>query len=155
MFERIFTFLKTLPGSAPNARSLTADDPQIAAAALLIHVINADGEKNAQEQAGLAAALSSAYNLHGAELKALMRVAEEAEASAVDVYTFTSVLMRYLDEDARAEFIRYVWEIVLSDGEMHELEENLVWRIAELIGVDTRVRVTMRQKVLAEREGGI
>lgn len=154
MFEHIFTFLKNLPGVAQNARFLTADDPRIAAAALLIHVINADGEKNAEEQAGLAAALSRAYNLHGAELKALMKAAQEAEASAVDLYVFTSVLVRHLDEDARVEFIRYVWEIVLSDGEMHELEENLVWRIAELIGVDSRVRVTMRQQVQREREGG-
>lgn len=155
MFERFFNFLKNLPGASQNSRTLADDDPQVAAAALLIHVVRADGEKSPEEQAGLAAALSRAYNLHGSELKALMKTAEEAEASAVDLYSFTSVLMRHLDEDARAEFIRFVWEIVLSDGEMHELEENLVWRIAELIGVDSRVRVTMRQQVQQGRQKDI
>jgi len=156
MFERIFAFLKNLPGGqTASAKSLTADDPRVAAAALLIHVINADGQRNAEEQATLTAALSKAYNVHGSELKALMKTAQEAEAAAVDIYVFTNVLMRHLDENARVEFIRLVWEIVFSDGEMHELEENLVWRIAELIGVDSRVRVTMRQQVQQQREGGL
>ncbi|GGA61447.1 hypothetical protein GCM10011385_13920 [Nitratireductor aestuarii] len=156
MFESIFAFLKNLPGGqVTSAKSLTADDPRVAAAALLIHVINADGQKNAEEQAELTAALSRAYNVHGAELKALMKTAQEAEGAAVDIYVFTNVLMRHLDETARVEFIRLVWEIVLSDGEMHELEENLVWRIAELIGVDSRMRVTMRQEVQKQREGGL
>jgi len=156
MFESIFAFLKNLPGGqVTSAKSLTADDPRVAAAALLIHVINADGQKNAEEQAELTAALSRAYNVHGAELKALMKTAQKAEGAAVDIYVFTNVLMRHLDETARVEFIRLVWEIVLSDGEMHELEENLVWRIAELIGVDSRMRVTMRQEVQKQREGGL
>jgi len=156
MFESIFAFLKNLPGGqVTSAKWLTADDPRVAAAALLIHVINADGQKNAEEQAELTAALSRAYNVHGAELKALMKTAQEAEGAAVDIYVFTNVLMRHLDETARVEFIRLVWEIVLSDGEMHELEENLVWRIAELIGVDSRMRVTMRQEVQKQREGGL
>jgi uncharacterized tellurite resistance protein B-like protein len=79
-----------------------------------------------------------------------LRAAEEAEADAVDLYAFTSVLKRHYDENARAEFIRLMWEMVLSDGEMHELEDNLVWRVAELIGIDTRTRVNMRQSVQAE-----
>jgi len=154
MFERIFAFLKNLPGGhGASSRTLTEDDPRVAAAALLVHVIRADGERNDDELRGLTAALSKAYNLHGAELKAVIEAAQEAEASAVDIYTFTTVLKRHLDEEARIEFIRLVWEIVLSDGVMRELEENLVWRIAELIGVDGRTRVTIRQQVLEERGG--
>jgi len=49
-----------------------------------------------------------------------------------------------------------MWEVVFSDGELHELEDNLVWRVAELIGVDTRTRVSMRQSVQAgdRKDGG-
>jgi len=34
--------------------------------------------------------------------------------------------------------------------EAHELEDNVVWRVAELVGVESRDRILMRQKV---REG--
>ncbi|MCT7377253.1 TerB family tellurite resistance protein [Chelativorans salis] len=153
MFERILSFLKDLPAGGDTSRHLDADDPRVAAAALLIHVMAADGERSDEEQARLKETLSQAYDLHGAELKALMKAGEEAEADAVDLYTFTSVLKRHLDHDARAEFIRLMWEIVFADGEMHELEDNLVWRVAELIGVDTRTRVTMRQRVRKTEDG--
>ena len=38
-----------------------------------------------------------------------------------------------------------MWEIVYADGELHELEDNVVWRVAELIGVDRRDRVEARR----------
>src|SRR5690606_3079838 len=131
---------------------LVDDDPRVAAAALLIHVMAADGVCSDEERARLKEALSRAYDVSGTELKTLLRAAEEAEADAVDLYSFTSVLKRHLDEKARADFIHLMWEVVFADGEMHELEDNLVWRVAELIGVDTRTRVTMRQR--AQREEG-
>jgi uncharacterized tellurite resistance protein B-like protein len=152
MFERILSFLKDLPSGDKAARHLSEDDPRVAAAALLIHVMAADGVCNEDERARLKDARSRAYNVSGSELKALMKAAEAAEADAVDLYTFTSVLKRHLDEDARGEFIRLMWEVVFADGEVHELEDNLVWRVAELIGVDSRTRVTMRQRV--QREEG-
>lgn len=155
MFERILSFLRDLPAGGNGTGKLTVDDPRVAAAALLIHVMSADGVASPDEQKRLREALSKAYNLRGADLKALMKAGEEAEAEAVDLYVFTSVLNRNLDEDARAEFIRLMWEIVFADGEMHELEDNLVWRVAELIGVDSRTRVLMRQRVrTADGEGG-
>lgn len=153
MFERILSFLKDLPAGDGGPQRLDVDDPRVAAAALLIHVMNADGERSAEEQKRLKETLSAAYNVKGPELKALMKAGEEAEAEAVDLYIFTSVLKNNLDEEARAEFIRLMWEIVYADGELHELEDNLVWRVAELIGVDTRTRVTMRQRV-QQAEGG-
>ncbi|WEX09970.1 TerB family tellurite resistance protein [Chelativorans sp. AA-79] len=154
MFDRILSFLKDLP-AGDKASGLEEDDPRVAAAALLIHVMTADGICSEDERVRLKSALSRAYNVSGAELKTLMKAAEEAEADAVDLYAFTSVLKRNLDEEARAEFVRLMWEVVFSDGELHELEDNLVWRVAELIGVDSRTRVTMRQEVRAKgrREG--
>lgn len=150
MFERILSFLKDFPGG-DRASRVKDDDPRVAAAALLIHVMTADGVCSDDERARLKAALARAYNVSGPELRALMKAAEEAEADAVDLYTFTSVLMRHLDEDARAEFVRLMWEVVFADGEVHELEDNLVWRVAELIGVDARMRVVLRQEV--KRDG--
>ena len=61
---------------------------------------------------------------------------EAADREAVDLYAFTSVIKNRLDHAARVEFIEILWEIVLADGELHELEDNIVWRVAELIAVE-------------------
>ncbi|MFN3546262.1 MAG: TerB family tellurite resistance protein [Mesorhizobium sp.] len=146
MFDRFITFLKDLPG-AGNARERgDPDDPRLAAAALMVHVMEADGIEAAAERATLRDALTRAYGLTGRELDQFVRRAEAQVHQSVDLYAFTSVLKRHLDEKARIEFIGIMWEIVFADGEMSELEDNIVWRVAELIGVDRRDRVAMRQK---------
>jgi uncharacterized tellurite resistance protein B-like protein len=46
-----------------------------------------------------------------------------------------------------------MWEIVYADGELDELEDNTVWRVAELIGVERRDRIEARRKAAAEVPG--
>lgn len=153
MFDRILSFIKDLPGDG-HRRTDDRDDPRVAATALLFHVMDADGVRDAGEKARLSKALSDAYGVKGPELAALLRAGEEADQDSVDLYAFTSVLKRHLDSQARSEFIRIMWEVVLADGEMHELEDNLVWRVAELIGVDNRERILLRQEVQDRMPGG-
>jgi len=146
MFDRFINFLKDLPGAGTDRAEDDTDDPRMAAAALMVHVMEADGVEEDAERAALREALTRAYGLTGRELDVFVARAEEQVHQSVDLYAFTTVLKRHLDEQARIEFIGIMWEIVFADGEMSELEDNIVWRVAELIGVDRRDRVAMRQK---------
>ena len=146
MFDRFITFLKDLPGAASARERGDPDDPRLAAAALMVHVMEADGVEEDAERATLREALTRAYGLTGRELDQFVARAEEQVHQSVDLYAFTSVLKRHLDEKARVEFIGIMWEIVFADGEMSELEDNIVWRVADLIGGARRDRVAMRQK---------
>jgi len=146
MFDRFMKFLKDLPGAGGDRAPEDSDDPRLAAAALMVHVMEADGVEEDAERAKLREALTRAYGLAGRELDEFVARAEEQVHQSVDLYAFTSVLKRHLDDQARIEFIGIMWEIVFADGEMSELEDNIVWRVAELIGVDRRDRVAMRQK---------
>ncbi|WP_367717519.1 TerB family tellurite resistance protein [Nitratireductor sp. GISD-1A_MAKvit] len=147
MFDSIMSFLKDLPGNSRQTIVKPEDDPRVAAAALLFHVLDADGIREASEVEKLRETLSSTYDLTGVELENIVKAGEKAEQEAIDLYAFTSVLKRHLDADARKAFIGLMWGIVFADGEMHELEDNLVWRVAELIGVDNRDRVLLRQEM--------
>ncbi|HEY4191832.1 MAG TPA: TerB family tellurite resistance protein [Mesorhizobium sp.] len=148
MFERVLSFFKDLPGGSGDG-GIGEDDPRIAASALLYHVMDADGVRQDVEWAKFKAALSQRYGVTGAELDALAKAGERADGEAVDLYAFTSVLKRQLDMDARRVFIGLMWEIVYADGELHELEDNVVWRVAELLGVERRDRIEARQKAAA------
>ncbi|WP_269931951.1 tellurite resistance TerB family protein [Aminobacter sp. HY435] len=144
MFERMISFLKDLPAS--GARRPHADDPRIAAAALMYHVMDADGDRQDVEWELLKKLLSEYYDVVGDELDQIVKAGEQADNEAVDLYAFTSVLKRSLDEEARKDFIGILWEIVYADGELHELEDNTLWRIAELIGVERRDRIDEKLK---------
>ena len=73
----------------------------------------------------------------------------QEESESVDLFGFTNVLCRELDQDGRKRIVEMLWEVVMADGVIHEFESNLVWRTAELLGVSTRDRVTLRQAVAA------
>lgn len=153
MIERLLAFFSAIPGNdAP--RGFSREDPRLATAALMFHVIEADGELGDVERKRLEEVLSEAYDLDGEALADLVASAEVADQEAVDLYSFTSVVKHNLDEKARIHFIELLWEMVYADGEVHELEDNLVWRIAELIGVSTRERIAMKHVVAARRNAG-
>jgi uncharacterized tellurite resistance protein B-like protein len=70
MFERVLSFLKELPGSGDHG-SAQADDPRVAASALLYHVMDADGARQDVEWAKFTAVLSQSYGVSGVDLDAL------------------------------------------------------------------------------------
>jgi uncharacterized tellurite resistance protein B-like protein len=51
------------------------------------------------------------------------------------------------------QFIGLLWTMAYADGRADELEDNTVWRIAELIGVDSRDRIAARQRIKASIAG--
>jgi uncharacterized tellurite resistance protein B-like protein len=146
MFERVLSFLKELPSSGSDRANARDDDPRIAAAALMYHVMDADGVRQDAEWERIKGLLSDLYGLSGDELHALILAGQQADSEAIDLYAFTSVLKRHLDQEARIRLIRVLWDVVYADGEIHELEDNTLWRVAELIGVERRDRIAMRQE---------
>jgi uncharacterized tellurite resistance protein B-like protein len=52
-----------------------------------------------------------------------------------------------MSEDERVRVVENLWEVVFADGESHEFEENLVWRVAELLGVHRRDRIAVKLAV--------
>jgi uncharacterized tellurite resistance protein B-like protein len=64
----------------------------------------------------------------------------------VDFYHFTSAISSLPDEE-KIEIIRMMWQVVFADHRNHELEDNMVWRIAELIHVPARQRTILRNQM--------
>ena len=151
MFERFQKFFQGL-GAEEEKPELSRDDPRVSAAALFFHVVDADGVVEQAERDKIKELLEKSYGLDGVQLQKLIAAGRQAEDESIDFYAFTSVLKRHLDAEQRVQFIELLWELVYADGVREELEDNVVWRVAELLGVSDRDRVLMRQRV-AERVG--
>lgn len=130
------------------------DDARLALAALLVHSIAIDGVTSEPERVKLREILSRSFGLSGDALELLIADAVKAEAEAVDLYRFTSVLKRRMSEDQRIRVIENLWEVTFADGTSHEFEENLVWRVAELLGVNRRDRIAMKNLVAESKSAG-
>lgn len=131
--------------SRPDAAAL-ALEPRLAVAALLVHLAAVDGAVKSEERKALKGALQDFYELSEDEVEKLIAEATHHDNEAVDFYRFTSALSA-LDTKERIEIIRMMWQVVFADRKNHELEDNMVWRIAELIGVSARDRTTLRAQM--------
>ncbi|GLI92480.1 TerB family tellurite resistance protein [Methylocystis echinoides] len=147
MFDALKSLISELTGETPAPRPLEAADYQLAAAALLVHIASIDGEFDDDERARIQQLIEERFGLPPGEARALIADARESEREAVDLYRFTSVLKRRLDEDGRRQVVGMLWDMAHADGSVHEFEENVVWRVAELLGVSTRERVELRREV--------
>ncbi len=147
MFDALKQFVEELVGGHTAERHFDETDHRLAAVALLVHAMQIDGTIEDTEKAMLAELVRERYGLDARDAATLVAEAEEKNAEAVDLYSFTSVLKRALDDEHRQEVVKMLWRIVYADGNVHEFEDNLVWRVAELIGVSSRDRIRIRKEV--------
>ena len=122
------------------------DDPKLAVAALLVHLAEVDGTVDEVEKLAVRGALQDFYGMDEEAVRELIRAARRTDAEAVDFYRFTSAL-KELEEAERIEIVRMMWQVVFADNKNHELEDNMVWRIAELIGVSARQRTILKTQM--------
>ena len=94
------------------------------------------------------------FGLDEAAANELVTSATQAEQQAVDLYRFTSLLNRALDESGRQQIIEMMWQVAYADGRVTEFEDNLIWRAADLLHVPSRARIELRQRVAESRRDG-
>jgi uncharacterized tellurite resistance protein B-like protein len=150
MFEAFKHFVAELTDGAKHPNQFGDDDYRLAAAALLVHAAAIDGEMSQPERDKLRAVLKQRFTLDDAAADELIEKATAAEHEAVDLYHFTHLLNRTLNEPGRAKVIEMMWEIVYADGRRDELEDNLLWRAADLLGVSPRERIELRQRIAGQ-----
>jgi len=153
MFETFRSFVADIIDGERHPSQFADDDYRLAAVALLVHAATIDGEMSSNERDKLHAVVKKRFKLDDALADELIDKATAAEHESVDLYHFTSLLNRVLDEEGRARVIEMMWEIVYADGRRDELEDNLLWRAADLLGVSSRERIELRQRIAKEAGG--
>ena len=149
LWNRLVNFVEGVDDEEGRLKDMHEEELRVASAALLINAGSIDGKFDSNEKQKVKALLQRRFDLKPDELKRLFQEASAEEREAVDLYRFTKVLCRNLDQDGRKRIVVMLWEVVMVDGVVDEFEANLVWRVAELIGVSTRDRVTLRKMVEA------
>jgi uncharacterized tellurite resistance protein B-like protein len=122
-------------------------DYRVAAAALLVHVASLDGDLSEADRDKLRELLQTRFELDAERTDELIDAAIAADHDAVDFYSFTHVLMRALDEAGRRRMVEMMWQMVYVDGSVNEFEDNVMWRVADLLGVSSRERIALRRRV--------
>jgi len=150
MFASFKSFIADFVDGEKHPAQFAEGDYRLAAAALLVHAAAIDGEMLPSERDKLHAVIKQRFALDDTATDELIEKATAAEHESVDLYHFTQLLNRTLDEEGRAKVIEMMWEIVYADGRRDELEDNLLWRAADLLGVSPRERIALRRRIGGE-----
>jgi uncharacterized tellurite resistance protein B-like protein len=149
MLAALKTFLNDIVSGDQDPNRFEANDYRVAAAALLVHAAVIDGQFTDAEREKLTELVRRRFDLDATAAAELIEAATTAEREAVDLYRFTSLLNRTLDDEGRRRMVEMMWEVVFTDRRATEFEDNLIWRVADLLGVSGRERVTLKQQVAA------
>lgn len=151
MLERLNSFFQSII-AGDSGSEFDGNDTRVLIVALCFQVMEADGTISPAERKILKKSIREHYDLDRSKIDALMEAGQQAESEAVDYYHFTSELKRRLNESQRLELVNVLWDIVYADGVRNEMEDHILWRVADLLGVSDRDRVLARQKA-AQRAG--
>jgi len=147
MLDGLRQFITEMVSPDAQQRVFDETDYRLAATALLIHIVSLDGEPTAVERRKLHSLIESSFKLDPGTADRLIASATRAESDAVDLYRFTSVIMREVDEAGRRRIVEMMWEMVFADGKVTEFEDNVLWRAADLLGISGRDRIDLKHLV--------
>jgi uncharacterized tellurite resistance protein B-like protein len=134
------------PASPPDPEA----EQHLAAVALLVHVARVDGTLAAVERDRLARLLTPRFASTEADARALIERAISFDNETRDVAAFVEMIGRDVTEEERRGLLGLAWAVAAADGQVHEFEDDLVWRVGQLLGFDEAAITATRAVALAE-----
>lgn len=128
-------FDKYIKPSAAQPAGNGHDPLHLATAALLVEMMRMDGGITADERVRVMHAMETKFDLRSDEIAELVRLAEEEAQQATDYFQFTSLIKNRLGPEEKERLIEHLWAVAYADGELHQYEEHLVRKLADLLYV--------------------
>jgi uncharacterized tellurite resistance protein B-like protein len=153
LFEAIKNFVADLGDGSRPSGGLGDNDIRLSTAALLVHAAAVDGNVSLAARDKLQSLLKQRFTLDDATANELIDKAAAADAKAVDLYHFTHLLNTSLDEIERCRIVEMMWSVAYADGAASEFENNLIWRVADLLSVPSNERIALRNRVATQSSG--
>ena len=100
---------------------------------LMIEAAYTDGQIDASELNKIKLSLINIFSEDPKEVNLALEKAEENKNNSKSLHHYTSFINKNFDDKKKILLIEALWEIVLSDGKVHDYESNLLRRLAGLL----------------------
>ena len=100
---------------------------------LMIEAAYTDGKIDSSEINKIKLSLINVFEEESNEVNLVLEKAIKNKNNSKSLHHYTSYINKNFDEDKKILLIQTLWEIVLSDGEIHDYESNLIRRLAGLL----------------------
>lgn len=144
-------FLDTLFNRTTDAPESTADETptkpelEMAGAALLLEVAEADYQDDPAETEAIKAALEKEFSIEQNEVAALLERARTETDGATDLFPYTRLLNEHCTREQKLSLLTAMWRVAFADGHLDKYEEHLIRRVAELLHLDHNEFIAAKQ----------
>ena len=102
---------------------------------LMIEAAYTDGNIDKNELSKITKSLVNTFNEDAKDVDLMLKEAVKNKNNSKSLHHYTSFINKNFDDDKKLLLIEALWEIVLSDGQIHDFESNLIRRVAGLLYV--------------------
>ena len=100
---------------------------------LMIEAANTDGKITQEELDKISISLINVFKEDPKIVEESLTSAFNNKDNTKSLYFYTSKLNKSFSDEKKIKLIEILWEIILSDGEVHDFETNLIRRLAGLL----------------------
>ena len=100
---------------------------------LMIEAAYTDGQIDDSELFKIKSSLVNIFGENSKEVDTVLEDALKNKNNSKSLHYYTSFINKNFDDDKKLLLIESLWEIVLSDGDIHDFESNLIRRLAGLL----------------------
>ncbi len=123
---------------------------RLATASVLLETAYADESFSMAEKNDIVGYLRRRFELDDNEAHELLEAADENRANTIDHFAMTNFLRQSLPLADRIEIVKEMWRLVYRDGNLHQYENYLVRKLADLLGLEHHVMIEAKLAVAKE-----
>ncbi len=131
----MFSKLKALFTEEEKKPETKEHDISLAVTAVMIEIMRIDGKLDSAERKVIFDAIEKRFGLSHEAVETLIDEASEAQSKSTDLHQFTSLINQQFSTEERIDILKELWQVAMADGHIDPYEEQLIRRVAGLIGV--------------------
>ena len=115
---------------------------------LMIEAAYTDGQIDQIEINKIKLTLINVFEENPKEVDSILEEALKNKNNTKSLHYYTSLINKNFSDDRKLLLIEALWEIVLSDGEIHDYETNLIRRLSGLLYISDVSSGNARKRAL-------
>ncbi|WP_025821826.1 tellurite resistance TerB family protein [Shewanella marina] len=141
--KKLFSFEPTL---TPEQQTHQLN---LAAATLLIEVVNADDEISIEESELLPQLLQTSLNIDHNQALELIDEAKQTQRQSTSLFQFTEQVNANFNLQQKQQLLLAMWKLAYADGHLCQYEDQIIRRTADLLYLKHSELIQMRNQALS------
>ncbi len=138
-------------GTSTESTLEGVDRTQIAAAVLMVEVARLDTDYSGSETDRICSIMQREFGMSLDQASELLNTAEARHEEAYTNWLFTKTIKEKAGLEERSKVMEHLWDIAYADGELHELEADLLLRIGQAMELPESERIHALERMFVKR----